>query len=162
MKHQKISRSFVRVHIWAFNGSESQKQIGICKQRGKKGTMDHMTLQNHHVKIRCWNKYYFQKNAIIIRSQICTFTFLKKMPFELSDTIRGLFKVRFLHSQQVENGLIKYVSGNNTCQYFSHFMVFTTSKASYELHLPQHTYTSIGRKITKSTLGTIKPANFIR
>ena len=66
----------------------------------------------------------------------------EKMPFELSDTIRGLFKVRFLHSQQVENGLIKYVSGNNTCQYFSHFMVFTTSKASYELHLPQHTYTN--------------------
>ena len=86
------------------------------------------------------------------------------MPFELSDTIRGLFKVRFLHSQQVENGLIKYVSGNNTCQYFSHFMVFTTSKASYELHLPQHTYTNIGRKITKSTLGaTIKAAaNFIQ
>ena len=85
------------------------------------------------------------------------------MPFELSDTIRGFFKVRFLHSQQVENGLIKYVSGNNTCQYFSHFMVFTTSKASYELHLPQHTYTNIGRKITKSTLGaTIKAANFIQ
>ena len=87
------------------------------------------------------------------------------MPFELSDTIRGLFKVRFLHSQQVENGLIKYVSGNNTCQYFSHFMVFTTSKASYELHLPQHTYTNEHWQKNNEIYirsKTIKAANFIQ